>query len=373
MRLRTHLLLLATLIAGALSAPAIGASSQQDDTTGIAIRLLEAPEARRDDPRARAYIVDHVAPGTSFTREIEVINDTDEVVSLQLYDAAAEIRDGSFHVLEGRAENQLTPWVNVAPSQVRLDPRESARARVSVDVPRGAPDGEFYGAALAERPPRNDGGVAVATRVGIRIYLSVGSGAEPISDFRVESVLAERLADGQPVVRATVVNTGGRALDLSGDLRLNEGPGGVSAGPFRAELGTTLQPGGRAPVATVLDPDLPAGPWRAVVTVRSGALERAGEARITFPTAGQAAQPVPAQPVAVPDPQSPGSGPGGGGDAQGTGGGAERGGPGEHGADSRGWLFWLALLLLLILLVFLFLVWFRRRRREDEEEQTAAA
>ena len=366
MRLRSFLFLVVALIAGALSAPAIGASGQEDGSQGIAIRLLEAPEARRDDPRARAYIVDHVAPGTSFTREIEVINDTDEVVSLQLYDAAAEIRDGSFTVLEGRAENQLTPWVEVKPSQLRLDPRKSTRATVAIDVPRGAPDGEFYGAALAERPPPEGGGdVGVATRVGIRIYLSVGTGVEPVSDFRIESVVADRLADGRPVVRATVVNTGGRALDLSGDLRLSDGPGGVSAGPFLAELGTTLQPRGKAPVTVVLAPDLPAGPWTAVVTARSGAIERAGQARITFPSSGGPARAVPAEPVPVPEPQSPDSEPGESGNAGDADGEVAQGSDVDD--DRPSWLLWLALLLLVGLVALLLFFFFRRRKRDDEK------
>jgi hypothetical protein len=91
------------------------------------------------------------------------------------------------------------------------------------------------------------------------------------------------------VVVATVHNTGGRALDLSGTLRLSGGPGGLSAGPYPATLGVTLAIGDTEPVTIVLDDRVPAGPWQAQVTLRSGLLERSVQATITFPQAGSSA------------------------------------------------------------------------------------
>lgn len=368
-------LLAIALIAGALFAPAIDASAQ-GDRTGIVIRLLEAPEARRDDPRARAYIVDHVPPGTSFSRAVEVTNDTDERVSLQLYDAAAEIRDGQFTVLEGRASNRVTPWITMTPAAAELDPGDSVRASVAIDVPEDAPDGEFYAGAMAERPPpEREAQVRIATRVGIRIYLSVGTGAEPASDFRVESLTGERRADGRPVVRAAVVNTGGRALDLVGELSLRDGPGGATAGPFAAAVATTLEPGGRAPVTVLLEPALPAGPWLAVMTVTSGSLRRAAQATVTFPEPGQVGAPVAAQPVAVPGSPGPQLVPGDPDVVTGQEGDDADPGGGAGDSDEEGvpwWVLLFALLLLLFLLfLLLFLLWRRRKKKDGEEEQPA--
>jgi hypothetical protein len=85
------------------------------------------------------------------------------------------------------------------------------------------------------------------------------------------------------VVAATVHNTGGRALDLSGQLRLTNGPGGLSAGPFDAKLGTTLGVGQTEPVLVTLDRAIPAGPWDARIVLRSGLTEREATARVTFP------------------------------------------------------------------------------------------
>ena len=83
-------------------------------------------------------------------------------------------------------------------------------------------------------------------------------------------------------------NTGGRALDMSGTLRLLAGPGGLNAGPFPAQLGTTLAIGAIEPVTILLDKRLPAGPWKARVDLHSGLVERHSQATITFPAAREA-------------------------------------------------------------------------------------
>jgi hypothetical protein len=142
----------------------------------------------------------------------------------------------------------------------------------------------------AERPAGPAGGaVAIASRVGIRVYLSVGTGGEPASDFDIVSLQAGRDPGGRPLVAAEVRNTGGRALDLVGGLRLADGPGGLAAGPFPVELGTTVGVGQSAPVRVTLDPAVPAGPWSARLALRAGPVRRAARARIVFPPGRAAA------------------------------------------------------------------------------------
>ncbi len=133
-------------------------------------------------------------------------------------------------------------------------------------------------------------------RVGVRLYVSIGPGGPPAADFRIDSLTAQRAANGDPVVVASVHNTGGRALDMAGTLALTGGPSGLSAGPFAAALGTTLAVGATEAVTIGLDKGLPAGPWMAEITLRSGLVERRASATITFPVRG-AARPVIATPA----------------------------------------------------------------------------
>jgi hypothetical protein len=164
-------------------------------------------------------------------------------------------------------------------------------ATVSITVPRDAAPGERYGVVWAEvrSAPTADAGLVQVSRVGIRLYISVGPGGPPAADFTIESLTAERTSDGRPLVRATVHNTGGRALDMYGTLRLSSGPGGLSAGPFPVTLGITLAIGETERVTTALDPQLPAGPWDARITLHSGLVERTARGTITFPVSGASA------------------------------------------------------------------------------------
>ena len=106
------------------------------------------------------------------------------------------------------------------------------------------------------------------------------------------------------MIHATVHNTGGRAIDLSGDAQLTAGPGGLAAGPFPVTVGTTVGIGETEPATVVLDKALPAGPWDAAMTLKSGILEVSEHATITFPDTGEAA-PVSAVPVPVPQSSTP--------------------------------------------------------------------
>jgi hypothetical protein len=294
------------VILGAASVTAPTSAVAQNPPQTVGIRILDAPESRSNDPRARQYIIDHIAPGTTITRRVEISNDTPDTQVVQLYAAAGSIKDGNFQFGEGHAANDLTSWTTVDPPSVNPAGGDKSVATVTIAVPADASPGERYGVVWAELPAAvpQGGGVAAVNRVGVRIYLSIGEGGEPASDFEITTLEARRDGDGNPVVAATVHNTGGRALDLSGELRLTNGPGGLSAGPFEAKLGTTLGIGQTEPVLVVLDRAVPAGPWDAHIVLRSGLTERQASAKITFPAAAASS----AGPVSARSSSSSGSG-----------------------------------------------------------------
>jgi hypothetical protein len=278
--------------------PAVPALAESPPPPGLGIRLLDAPTNRKDDPRARAYVVDRVKPGALFVRHVEVSNGDATAMDVQLYPATATVAGGRFEIANRGTPGLVPQWTSVSPTSVHLEPGARAEATVTFRVAQDAPAGEAYGAIVAERPPTG-GQVGVALRTAIRVYLSVGQGAEPASDFTVDSLTAARDGTGRPVVLAKVHNTGGRALDLGGTLRLSAGPGGLSAGPFPATLGTTLGIGQTGPVTVVLDKALPNGPWLATLELSSGLLKRTVAGTITFPSGASATSP-PVVPEEVP-------------------------------------------------------------------------
>lgn len=290
------------LVAGALvpaSAALAGAASSGTDPGSIGIRLLDAPADRQDDPRARIYVIDHIDLGGSIERRVELSNTTQETQEIAVYAAGATIANGAFAGSAGHTPNDLSTWTTIDQDAVELGPESTGIVTVSIDVPADAAPGEQYAVVWAEvrSTAPAGGGVTAVNRVGICLYVDVGPGGDSPSAFAISALTASRLPNGEPLVEATVTNTGGRALDLGGTLTLANGPGGLSAGPFDAVLGTTLAPGDVGLVSVQLHDQLPNGPWDARIELVSGLLSGTAEATITFADAG-AGVPIAADPVA---------------------------------------------------------------------------
>jgi hypothetical protein len=220
------------------------------------------------------------------SRRVEVTNATDSVRSVAVYPGAASIREGAFSPADGRTPSELTQWTKIEPTTLSLAPGAHAPVTVTISIPPDASPGERYGVVWAENAGAAPagGGLTLVTRAGVRLYLSVGPGGAPAAKFALDGLAAKRSPDGSPSVVAQVRNTGGRALDLGGTLKLTDGPGGLSAGPFPAALGVTLAPGDASPVTVLLDRQVPDGPWQADLTLTSGLLEQTTKATLTFPT-----------------------------------------------------------------------------------------
>jgi hypothetical protein len=291
--------LTALAFAGMFASPASASTTAARPVAGAApvgslgLQLLNVPFGAREDPRARLYIVDHLHPGTVIHRQIKVSNTTASRLPISLYPAAAAITNGTFVGAAGHTADSLSTWASITPHVADVRVGGHLTASVTIAVPRDASPGEQYGVIWAETrsTPPAGGGITEVSRVGIRLYVSVGPGGPPPSSFTINSLTARRTRDGRPMIVATVQNTGGRALDMNGTLQLTAGPGGLSAGPFPANLGVTLAIGETEPVKIILDKRLPAGPWNALVTLHSGLITNSARATVTFPNNGKSAPP----------------------------------------------------------------------------------
>lgn len=273
---------LLALTGAGVTAPA--PSPGRSDPGSIGIRLMEAPVAERDNPRAYQFIVDHVPPDTTMQRRIEVANQSGRPQTVDLSAGAATVDHGDFTWAEDATGNELTSWISFSSGQLQLRPWEKRPVTVTIKIPADAPAGEQYAvlwAAVAAQPA--DGGITIVNRVGIRIYLDVGAGGAPRSDFMIGDFTASRRADGVPGLSVVVRNTGGRAIDVSGALNLTSGPAGTRAGPFRTDATTTLRPGESGTVTVTLPASLPNGPWQAELSLASGAVSHVAQAPVTFP------------------------------------------------------------------------------------------
>lgn len=270
-----------------------GPAAASPPATGtFGVRLLDIPAFDADDPRARQYIIDNLVPGTVIHRRIELSTTAGFPVHAEVYPDAATIANGSFIGAAGHTGNELSSWISVSRGTAEIPAGGAVTDTVTIAVPEDAAPGERYGVVWTEVDEARAGSIALANRVGIRVYLSVGGHNPPASSFTVDTFTARRDAHDRPIVQAQVHNTGGRALDLTGTLTLKEVHGSLTAGPYPVELGTTLALGQSEPVLTALTDQVSDGPWDATLTVQSGLLQETYQARIMFPSSYGAAAPV---------------------------------------------------------------------------------
>jgi hypothetical protein len=281
-------IIMLVLAAGTLSPAAVAAAHRPAARIPqrFGVRLVDVPVDEAHNPRALRYIIDYLPTGTVIHRRILILNQEPRTAHFTVYPDAAEIRHELFTGDAGGTRSELTQWIRVQHPKVTLRPGASVLDTVTIKVPRGATRGEHYGVIWVQQTAHvrvtQGFGINDVARVGIRVYLAVGRGGAPPTNFTIASVTGHRSAAGRPAILVHVENTGGRAVDLNGTVRLSDGPGNSGAGPFRAQQIITLAPGQSGTMTFAPPKSVPNGPWKARVTLVSGLTTRAATASVQF-------------------------------------------------------------------------------------------
>jgi hypothetical protein len=281
---RDRLLALSLLAAAIVPAGTALAGQHQTGSVGgrIGIRLIAAPSAASAALLGQSYIVGRLAPGTKVTREIEITNGTPSTANVSVYAAGAAQQRSIFSLAPGRSRNELSSWTSVSHSVLHMASSTKSVETVTITVPREASSGERYAVVWAEVSAPVTGGVTRVNRVGIRMYVSIGPGGAPPSQFGIGTLTAMSSTTGSRLLVVTIHNSGRSTLELSGTLTLSNGPGRLSAGPFPVKLGLALAPGDTKPMSVRLDKRLPRGPWRIQLWLTSGLVEHTAVTTLVF-------------------------------------------------------------------------------------------
>lgn len=278
------------LTAGAVS-PAVAATAAGHRQSGsppqrFGVRLVDVPVSAAKNPRALRYIVDYLPVGRVIHRRILIMNEASRTAHFTVYSDAAGIVHGLFTGDAGQTRSELTGWIRVQHPAVTLRPHASSMDLVTIKVPPGATRGEHYAVIWVQQSAHvrvaSGFGINDVARVGVRVYLAVGRGGAPPTNFTITSITARRSARGWPSILVHVANTGGRAVDVNGAARLAGGPGNTGAGPFPARQIITLAPGQSGTMTFAPPKSLPSGPWQARISLVSGLTTCAATATIQF-------------------------------------------------------------------------------------------
>jgi hypothetical protein len=266
--------LLSLLSPVANAATSAGLSILPAPKGSFGVRLVDVPVSEADNPRALRYVIDYLPTGTVIHRRIFIQNEEKRTAHFTVYADAARITGGLLVGYAGATRNELTTWISVQHPTVTLAAGASVLDMITIKVPQGATRDEHYGVIWVQQMAKvhktTGFGVTEVSRVGVRLYVAVGRGGAPPTSFDITSITGDRLTDGQPVIMAHVNNTGGRAIDLDGSVRLADGPGNTSSGPFPARQIVTLAPGQSWNMSFAPPRSLPDGSWRATITLVSG-------------------------------------------------------------------------------------------------------
>jgi hypothetical protein len=249
----------------------------------IGIKLLATAGTNPAQGLEGVYIVASLQADHALTRRLEIVNTSGSSMRITVYPSGAGKRAGAFTYAAGRSMNQLSSWITVERPVVVLAPRSDTDVTVRVSVPKGATSGERYAVVWAQVSARTSSGdVQLTNRVGIRVYLSVGS-VQRADDLRIGTVTARRAPNGAPYVEAWVLNESFETVRIVGSVSLRDGPGGLRAGPVSIVPMTALPPGDAGRLDTYFERGLPRGPWRASLRVSSGSRDQVRVAELVFP------------------------------------------------------------------------------------------
>lgn len=278
------LLTLATAVLLAVGAPAAAMAAPVQATagvpgSGVGIGLLGGGD----------QISQAVQPGGKIARTVRVSNNTGKARDISVYAGPARMVDGTHQIENRGAANALTTWTSVDKPVVFLEIGGSADVVVTIQVPTYAPATELLGVIWAEV----DG-----SRSGVRMDVTVGGDNGPAADFAITDLAPSRQEDGTAVVAASVTNTGNHPVEMTGTLRLTQGPDGKWLNPVLAHP-MTLGAGESSTVLFVIadSASLPNGPWQANASLRNGYFIHDTDKSITFPN----------KPTVAPEPPAAGS------------------------------------------------------------------
>ena len=275
-------------LAGCLAVvPSAFAAPPTAPPDSFGIRLVGVAAGSRDSGLSRSYIVERLAPGADVMRLVEISNNTSTFREIEVYPAAAGLRRGRFEFGPGHRSNELSHWTSVDATVLGLSPGSKRLVAVRIHVPSKTFGGERYAVIWAQlsEPAATPGGVTLVNRVGIRMYVTVDAGGSAPARFSIGSPIAKRSSSGTPFVVAQIHNRGRSTLEIQGTLDLDQGPGGLRAGPLPVTLTTRLAPHSSANATVRLAKQLPRGPWRVRMRLRSGSTVRTAVATLEFPEA----------------------------------------------------------------------------------------
>ena len=122
----------------------------------------------------KSWIITRAEPGKTAEESITLENLSDEIRQISLEVKEARTENGKFTPISGQFEN-IGNWISVPQDSYILEPHRKMIIPVSIAVPADTPDDSYNAAIFAVQKEKNDNGLNIVTRIGVRVYLNVSN------------------------------------------------------------------------------------------------------------------------------------------------------------------------------------------------------
>jgi len=220
-----------------------------------------------------------MAPGTSKTGRLEVVNDSEEPKQVKVYteDWAYDKSDGSKNFFDTNTTfYSCSNWISFSPAEFNIPAFGKAYVNYVIKMPADVPSGGYYSvlffeSIMGETKPEDTIGatavVPVAIRVGTLFYIETEGGIHP--DIELGKFKVERQDNTEPfTIDLAFENTGNIDLTCGGTYNLMDDQNMVYA---RGELSTVYtMPKDKADFVAKWKESIPKGSYDLVITLDLG-------------------------------------------------------------------------------------------------------
>lgn len=189
-----------------------------------------ASEVDEKNPLTKAWFIYTLDRGEIKKGKVNVLNTGNTAIDLRLYPVdAVTTADGAFAPEpEDKERAGVGDWVSLEISKLSLEAGEAKAIDFTIRVPNGAEVGDHMGAIIAQStaPPEkiNGSGLRIATRVGVRLYVTVPG---DIVKKLVFDAFTQEVQDDTVIFFAAFSNKGNVRVRLKGDIEIRNSSGEV--------------------------------------------------------------------------------------------------------------------------------------------------
>jgi uncharacterized membrane protein len=183
--------------------------------------------------------------------------------------------------------NDLSGWIKVTPATMTLGPNQSGEFTITVNIPNNAAPGGHYATVFAMTKPGTGTGAMMRALIGTNILLNITGNVIESASVMEFSTPRARVIPGEPIdFSVRVRNSGNTHIKPQGVIEIYRG--NVKVNELQVnESGSNVLPSGVRKFMATSDKTLPAGTYRAQLTMRYGAAQSIAVPAISFVVIGE--------------------------------------------------------------------------------------